>query len=433
MAYEVQARAGQGESAITARQWKSFIGAFGGWMLDGFDLSIFGLVLLPAMTELLPKSGYEVSTGTIGFFGQLQVAIFLAGWGCSFIWGPLADRLGRVPALMFSILVYAVFTCLAGFSQNIWQLSLFRFVSAVGLGGEWSMAGTLVAETMPERLRPMFGGILHAGVYIGILLGAVVNYFVGIDLGWRWMFYIGILPALFVLYIRSQTQEPGRWIKVSDRTRRRTYLKFLVKILQAPYSKRTWINVALLFVALTGFWAGSQYLGTAILTLAGQQGIERPVALRLATFGLGALSVFTIVGCLIVPWLADRIGRQNALALTFLLMIIGIAGGFGWGYYTNSMVAFLAFIPILGLGGADFAMFTVWLPEQYPTEIRATAFAFCTTMSRFVAVAGTFVIGYAIASAHTIGWPLALTAVPFVFGLRLAYLAPETKGEVLPE
>jgi MFS family permease len=195
MTYQVQLDPAQLDAAqaprereISATQWKSFAGAFGGWMLDGFDLSIFGLVLLPAMTELLPRSGYEVNTATIGFFGQLQVAIFLAGWGCSFIWGPIADRLGRVPALTFSILVYAVFTCLAGFSQDIWQLSAFRFLSAVGLGGEWAMAGTLVAETMPERLRPRFGGILHAGCYFGILCGSIINYAVGISLGWRVMF-----------------------------------------------------------------------------------------------------------------------------------------------------------------------------------------------------------------------------------------------------
>lgn len=421
------------ESSISTQQWKTFGGAFGGWMLDGFDLSIFGLVLLPAMTELLPKSGYEVTTANIGFFGQLQVAIFLAGWGCSFVWGPIADRFGRVPALTLSILVYAVFTCAAGFSQDIWQLSAFRFCSAIGLGGEWAMAGTLVAETMPEKLRPRFGGILHAGCYFGILCGSIVNYFVGIDLGWRAMFYIGLLPALFVLYIRSQTVEPGRWVKVSDRTKKTEFLSFLGKILSPPLRARTWVNVLLLFVGLMGFWAGSQYLGASILTLSAQQGIEKATALKLATLGLGLLSIFTIVGCLAAPWFANRIGRQNTLVITFVLMIIGVGGGFGWAFYQHSMLLFFLFIPIMGLGGADFAMFTIWLPEQYPTEVRATAFAFCTTMSRFVAAAGTFAIGYAIASAHTIGWPLALTAVPFLVGIWLAYQAPETHGQVLPD
>lgn len=439
MSYPIDVQASQavqnasGVSTITPNQWKGFIGAFGGWTLDGFEVGIFGLVMASAMTELLPKSGYEVSTATIGYFGQLGVAVFLAGWGCAFVWGPIADRLGRVPALTYSIIVYAVFTFLAGFSQNIWQLCLFRFIAAIGIGGEWAMAGTLVAETMPERLRPMFGGILHAGVYIGMLLGSVIYYAVGIDLGWRWMFYFGIIPAAFVVYIRRNTTEPPRWVRVSDETRKTGFSTFLVKILRPPYRARTWSNVLLLFIALTGFWAGSQYLGTAILTLAAQQGIDKSLAPRLAAFGLALLAVFTIIGCLIVPWLANRIGRRNTLALLFVLMVIGIGGGFGWGYYAHNMMAFFAFIPILGLGGANFALFTVWLPEQYRTDVRATAFAFCTTMSRFVAAAGTFVVGYAISEAQTIGWPLALTAVPFVLGIWLAYLAPETRGQSLPE
>jgi MFS family permease len=433
----VQASAGDPtnaiESKITANQWKSFIGAFGGWALDGFNVGIFGLVMAPAMAELLPKSGYQVNDATIGYFGQLGVAIFLAGWGCSFMWGPIADRVGRLPAMMYSIVVYALFTCLAGFSQNIWQLSLFRFIAAIGIGGEWAMAGTFVAETMPERLRPMFAGILHSGVYVGTLLCSVVYYVVGINLGWRWLFYLGVTPAVIVLFIRSQAKESGRWVRVSGKTKNTAYSIFLLRILRSPYRRRTWLNVLLLFVALTGFWAGSQYLGTAIQTLASQQEIDKNLAAKLATLGLALLSIFTFVGCLIVPWLADRIGRRNTLALLFALMFCGIAGAFGWGYYAHSMTAFFAFIPIVGLGGADFAVFTVWLPEQYPTEIRATAFAFCTTISRFAAAAATLLVGHAIAEAGTIGWPLALTSVPFLFGIWLSNFAIETKGEILPD
>lgn len=418
---------------ITPDQRRSFTGAFGGWMLDGFDQSIFGLVLAPAMTELLPLSGYAADTGSIGYFGQLNVAIFLAGWGCSFIWGPIADRTGRVPALMYSILVYAGFSFLCGLSQNIWQLALFRFIAAIGIGGEWSMAGTLVAEVMPERVRARYGGLLHAGLYMGLLLGALVNYFIGIRLGWRWMFYLGLLPALFVLYIRRYTKEPERWRRVSAKVERRGYWVFIAKLLQPPYRDRTIINVVLIFIGLTGFWAGSQYLGATVVALALQSGLPRPEALNLATITLGVLSLFTVVGCLIAPLLANRIGRRAAMAICFVLMLVGIAGAYGWAYGTGSVYKFIAFVPVLGLGGADFAIFTIWLPEQYGTDVRATAFAFCTTMSRFLAAGGTFLIGWGIAAAHTIGLPLALTAIPFVFGLLLIRLAPETRGQVLPD
>jgi len=418
---------------VSANQLKGFFGAFGGWTLDGFDQSIFGLVLAPAMLELLPKSGYIADTGTIGYFGQLNVAIFLLGWGCSFVWGPIADRTGRIPALTYAILVYAIFTSLAGFAQSIWQLAFCRFVAAIGIGGEWAMAGTLVSELMPERLRTKFGGVLHAGVYVGLLLGALVNYTIGIDLGWRWMFYLGLLPAVFVVYIRWQTHEPRRWTDVSGKTKQMSFWQFIGILFQPAYRQRTIINVFLIFIALTGFWAGSQYLGATIVSLEMQQGAPRVTALNTASIALAVLSFFTVIGCLLAPIVADRIGRRTTLAISFVLMIIGIVGAYGWAYYQNNIGYFFAFIPILGLGGADFALFTVWLPEQYHTEVRASAFAFCTTMSRFMAAIGTFIIGWGISAAHTIGWPLALTAVPFVIGLLLIPHSVETTGNPLPK
>jgi MFS family permease len=413
-------------------QRRGFIGAFGGWTLDGYNSGLFGVVLAPAMTALLPRSGIPVNTGTIGFFGELMVAIFLAGWGCSFIWGPIADKTGRVRALMLSILVYAVFTFLAGLAQNVWELAAARFLAAVGIGGEWSMAGTLVAETVPEARRPFFGGFLHSGTYFGILLAAVVNYFVGVSLGWRWMFFLGILPALFVLYVRARTVEPERWRHVQDTTRHVGFWTFFGRILRPPYRRRTWTNLVLLVVALMGFWAGSQYLPTAILTLAKPLGLAPVAAAHLASLGAALLSAFTIIGCFAAPWLAERLGRRGALAVFFALMIIGIVGDFGWAYYRHGLGPFFALIPVLGFGGADFAMFTIWLPEQYETDVRASAFAFATTFSRFVAAVGTFVIGWAIGATHTIGLPLAWTAAPFLVGLALVWSAPETRGKPLP-
>lgn len=419
---------------VSPRQRKAFISAFGGWLLDGYNAGLFGLVLTPALTELLPESGYEADAANIAFFGELGVAMFLFGWGCSILWGPVADRFGRVPALMASILVYAVFTFLAGFSQDIWQLNVFRLLAAIGIGGEWSLAGTFVSESMPERRRAFFGGLLHSGTYWGFLLGALVNLAVGELLGWRWMFFLGVLPALFVLYIRTQVkQDSERWTAARTIVRRKgNVFSFLAGVLRPPYRTRSLSNAALVTIGLLGFWASSQYLPTAIKGLATRSGHSEATASALGTIGVAVLSLLTALGCIGAPYLCNRFGRRRTLAVLFILMIIGIAGGYGLAFPADNLPLFFVFVVVMGVGGADFAVFTIWLPEQYPTSLRASGFAFSTTISRFVAAAGTFAIGWGISTAG-ISLSLALTAVPFLLAFALFGLSPETRDEVLPD
>jgi len=416
---------------LTPRQRKAFISAFGGWVLDGYNAGLFGLVLSPALTELLPRSGYAASTGNIAFFGELGVAMFLFGWGCSFIWGPVADRFGRVPALAASILVYAVFTCLAGFSANVWELGVFRLLAAVGIGGEWSLAGTFVSESVPEKRRVFFGGLLHSGTYWGLLLAALVNLAIGPVVGWRGMFFIGVLPALFVLYIRTQVREDTDHWKAARGDRPRFWAA-MGTVLRPPYRTRTIANAALITVALLGFWASSQYLPTAIKGLAAAHGWSTDSAVALGSIGSALLALLTALSCILTPALCNRWGRRRTLAALFAIMIVGIAGGYAIAFPTGSVVWFFVFVVVMGIGGADFAVFTIWLPEQYPTNGRASGFAFSTTMSRYVAAAGTFAIGYGI-SAAGIALPLALTAVPFLLGFFLLRGAPETRDHALPQ
>lgn len=420
-------------TAVTPRQRKAFISAFGGWMLDGYNAGIFGLVLGPALTELLPRSGYSADTGNIAFFGELGVAMFLFGWGCSFLWGPIADRFGRVPALMASILVYAVFTFLAGFSTDIWQLNIFRLLAAVGIGGEWSLAGTFVSESMPEKRRVFFGGLLHSGTYWGFLLGALVNLAIGSLVGWRWMFFIGVLPALFVLYIRTQVRDDTeQWKAARAAHRGDAFWSSLGRVLRPPYRTRSLANAAIVTVGLLGFWASSQYLPTAIKGLATQGGYDAATGAALGSTGTAVLSLLTALACIGAPALCERFGRRRTLFVLFALMIVGIAGGYAIAYPQHNLVLFFVFVVVMGIGGADFAVFTIWLPEQYPTSVRASGFAFSTTMSRFIAALGTFAIGWGISSVG-IALPLALTAIPFLLAFALLRFSPETRGEVLPE
>ena len=165
-------------------------------MLDGMDSFIYALVLAPAMRELLPNSGVEATPANVAFAGSILFALFLLGWGLSFLWGPVADRFGRARCLAATILVFSIFTGAAALAHNVWQLGLFRFLAGIGIGGEWAMAGTYVAESWPEDRRKAGAGYLQTGYYAGFFLAAALNYTVGAQFGWRAMFLCGAAPIL---------------------------------------------------------------------------------------------------------------------------------------------------------------------------------------------------------------------------------------------
>src|ERR1700733_3732160 len=190
----------QEASKLSASQIRAFWAAWGGWTLDGMDSFIYALVLAPAMRELLPKSGIAATPANTSYYGSILFALFLVGWGISFVWGPVADHFGRVRTLMLTILCYSLFTFFGGIASNIWQLGIFRLLAGIGIGGEWTLGGTLLAEQWPGSKRVQGGAYMHSGYYVGTLLAGLLNYVVGAHWGWRAMFLLGGTPALLVAF-----------------------------------------------------------------------------------------------------------------------------------------------------------------------------------------------------------------------------------------
>jgi MFS family permease len=410
---------------LTSAQVRGFWAAWAGWTLDGMDSFIFALVLAPALTELLPKSGLDGSPPAVVFAGSVLFAVFLAGWGTSLIWGPLADRWGRTRTLAAAVAFYAVFTAAAAFAQNVWELGVFRFLAGVGIGGEWALAGTYVAEVWPESRRKMGAGYLQTGYYVGFFLAAALNFTVGATWGWRAMFLCGGAPVLLAIYTLSKVRESDRWVRSQTASRD--------GIFSPLYRRRTVLNAALVTVSIIGLWAGAVYEPSAIVTLAKKAGHSAADATRLASFGTGLLSVGTVLGCLVAPPLAEKLGRRGALALFFMGMAVCIWLSFGWAFYVpDGLSLFIGSLFFLGFFGGNFAMYSLWLPEQYPTTIRATAFAFVTSFGRFVGAGVNFLIGAGVHSYGSIGMPVAATAIAFVLGVFLLPLCVETRGEQLP-
>src|SRR3954452_4289409 len=414
---------------LTTNQLRGFWAAWAGWALDGMDSFIYALVLVPALRDLLPRSGIAPTQANIGFYGGVLFAIFLAGWGCAFLWGPIADRFGRVRTLVFTILCYSLFTFLGCAAADVWQLAAFRFLAGVGIGGEWTLGGVFVAEEWPESRRQQGAAWMHTGYYFGIFLAAIVNYVVGSRYGWRAVFAVGGTPALLVAFIRYGVAEPKRWQhRVAQLGRGWTARDAFRALFSPEYRRRTIVNSALLFISMIGLWAGSVYVPSSVRVLAKVDGA------RMASWATMLLSVGTILGCLALPWLAARLGRRGALGVYFVLMFVSIAVGFGYVFYLgeSALPWFLVCLFFLGIGGANFSVYTLWLPEQYRTECRGSAFAFATSAGRFVAAGVTFLVGAGVSRMQTIGTPVAITSVAFLIGLALLPLAHETRGKELP-
>jgi len=423
---------------LNRQQIVGFWAAWFGWMLDGMDSVIYALVLGPALTELLPLSGVEATPANIGYAGSLMFGLFLVGWGLSFIWGPISDRFGRTKSLAATIMVYALFTGAAAFAPNVWMLALFRFLAGIGVGGEWAMAGTYVAEAWPEDRRKMGAGYLQTGYYFGFFVAAALNFTIGASLGWRAMFLCGLVPVVVSIATLFGVKEPERWEHQHQEKRAapaKRHNPFAV-IFGPRYLGRTITMSALLTIAIVGLWAGAVYEPTAIVFLSRQAGMGPADAARMASYGTGLLSIGTILGCIAAPWLAERLGRRPTLALYYLGMMVTIALAFGWAFYLptgSALPAFMTVLFFLGAFGGNFAIFSLWLPELFGTEVRATAFAFCTSVGRFIGAGVNFGLAGAVAAMGTLGTPIAITAVAFAVGLLVIPFAPETRGETLPE
>jgi MFS family permease len=318
------------------------------------------------------------------------------------------------------------------------MLAIFRFLAGIGVGGEWAMAGTYVAEAWPEDRRKMGAGYLQTGYYFGFFVAAVLNYTIGATFGWRAMFLCGLFPVVVSIVTLLGVKEPERWehqhreVQAAPAKKRNPF----AVIFSQRYIGRTITMSALLTIAIVGLWAGAVYEPTAIIFLSRQAGMELPDAAKMASYGTALLSIGTILGCIAAPWLAERFGRRPTLALYYLGMMVTIALAFGWAFYLPAGTAspvFMAILFFLGIFGGNFAIFSLWLPELFGTEARATAFAFCTSVGRFIGAGVNFGLAGAVAAMGTLGTPIALTAIAFGVGLLVIPFARETRGQTLPD
>ena len=420
---------------LTRNQVRSFWAAWAGWSMDGMDSFIYSLVLVPALTELLPRSGIPATTANVGYYGGLFFALFMIGYGTALIWGPIADRFGRVRTMMFSILCFSLFTLLAAFATGIWSLAVFRFMAGVGIGGEWSIGAALVSEDWPEERRTMGAALMHTGYYIGFFLARHRQHFYRQPL--RVEIYVRAWRRSGALDRLDPQQCAGAGALGKQAAAARRKLDHAPRVPQAffaaippPDDRELHVpdRFACRLVGRIGVRAHGHDLHR------GKRGKNGRGERALASYSTALLGITTVLGALIVPFIADWLGRRATLAIFYVIMMAAIWLAFGHVFYMreHAIAWFLVCSVLLGLGGANFIVYSFWLPEQYGTECRASAFAFITNFGRFSAAGFTFMVGAGIRHFQTFGIPVAMTALAFIVGLALVPFGEETRGKSLP-
>jgi len=408
------------EGALSTAAWLTLAAAFLGWMFDGMEQGIFPLVARPALRELLAVDGDQ----QIGLWMGRLTAVFLVGaalGGGGFGW--LGDKLGRVRAMSFSILVYSAFTGACYFATSPWQLAVFRFVAALGMGGEWSLGVALVMETWPSQHRPWLAGAIGAASNIGFLAIGGIGYFVPITAhSWRWVMLVGAAPAALTFFVRLFVPESQRWKEAVGRGEARP----LREIFSAPLRRRTLIAITLASIALIGTWGSVQWIPLWADKLTNGT-MPAAKALTQVLIASGA-----IVGCL-GGALAARGGRRAAFAVLCAASFVTCALLFHGVSHYGGPFLLLAFL-IGAFTAAFYGWLPLYLPELFPTRVRATAQGIGYNAGRILAAIGALGAGRLVefydGNYARMG---AIITLVYVFGLGIIWLAPETKGRPLPE
>ena len=407
---------------------KVFWATWSGWMLDGFDSSIYGYILVGALTELLPASGIEASRANIGLYGGLLFSIFMLGWACSMVWGWAADRYGRVRIMCWTVLVYSVFTALCGLSTGIVMFALFRFAAGFGIGGEWAAGTPLLQESVPENTRVRLAGWLHTATPTGLFLAAFVTLVAGGMLGWRGMFFLGILPALLIAYLRTNIPEPAR--APSSEMSKPAFSALFSK----HQARTTWSAALMMTCIIFGLWSSNFWAPTVIITRLVATGSTPAHAQQMGAVAGLITNVGTLAGCLLMPWITGRLGSRRWTAVLFFVgSLLSVVASYEVAIERlNDFTLFLILLPVLGFfTNGVFGLFTIWLPEMFPSALRGAGSGFAFSMGRVLGAAGPTLIGTLAATTGSYPLAISLLSAIYLLGLPFIAMAPETADRPL--
>jgi MFS family permease len=429
--------------SLDANQWKTMIASNIGWMFDGYETFALILVVGVALHQLLEPSQFAQIPGYAG----TVIGITLLGWGIGgVLGGVLADYIGRRRTMIIAILAYSLTTGLSAFAWNWESFALFRFIVGIAIGSEWSTGASMTAEVWPDNARGRGAGLMQCGLGIGFFLASLVWLFVsGYGPGaWRIMFFIGVIPALFTLWLRTGISESKKWEQSNDKrksaqekkksgaalsTEDHALTRFTLADLFADpeIRKRTIIAFLMSLTTTVAWWGISTWVPPFVAGMAGKAGL--PPQTWAAYAGM-SYNVGAICGYIGLGFLADRFGRKPIVMIFFAASLLLTPALYLWTTDVHLLVLIAAINGFFTLG--QYSWLSVWLPELFPTRMRATGMAFVFNTPRFIAFLGPLFAGLLIAHFGGFGKMAVAFSFIYILGFVLVPFLPETKGKPLP-
>lgn len=396
---------------------KVLIASWLGWLFDGMDSSLYPLVANQALDDLIGKNNPD-----FGFLAPAVVAIFLLGWSLGgFIFGYLGDRIGRAKALSYSVLTYAICSGLSGIALTYGQLAFYRFLTGVGIGGEWALGVALLAESVKPKDRIKASAILATGFPIGYFIAVFINHLIS-PFGWRYVFFFGVIPAILVFFIRKEIEEPEEWKNLKEKV----VNPFEIFKMSKEHSYNLLIAFLLGTVTSIGSWGVLLFWFPIWVEKSLNAGLDGKTAATFVTM------IFHTIGCFIAGPLLEKYNRKPVLFICFLTCFFS-------SYFMYSSLhiydfRIFIFTSILGIAfGVIPSAFAIYFPELFPTKVRSTAKGFCYSTGRIFTAMGVLFSGFLVQEfSGNIGQAASVMSFIFLIGALISLFAPNTNKDKLP-
>jgi MFS family permease len=430
--------------SLSGAQWKALIASNLGWTFDGFEVFALILTVGAALHQLLDASEYKF----IPAYAGAVIAITVFGWGAGgLLGGILADYIGRKRSMALTILAYSLLTGLSALSWSWLSFAIFRFLVGLAIGSEWATGASITAELWPDNARGKGGAFLQSGYPIGSIIASTVWVLIGTSgpSAWRYMYLIGVLPALITFWILRNIPESPRW-EESNKQRRAAHdlrrqgatlrgedaalVRFtLIDMFAEPAVRTRLVLTFVMSLSVTiGYWGVSTFVPSYVGSVAAGVGlaVQRWVGLAGLVQNIGALLGFFSFG-----FLADSLGRKPTTLFYYLMCLILTPIVYLWVRDIHLLLLVFAVYGFFIQG--VFSWTAVWLPELFPTRMRATAAGFIFNTPRLISAIAPLVAGSLIVGLGGYGKTATIIGMFYILGLITVPFLPETKGKPLPE